>query len=56
MLNSEVPLDNSRRILLIDDSPAVLKAFSTILELHPSWEVIGKALNGIEGIAAFSEP
>jgi len=53
MLDSEVPLDNSRRILLIDDSPSVLKAFSTILGLHPDWEVIGKALNGIEGIALF---
>ena len=46
-------MDNSRRILLIDDSPSVLKAFSTILELHPSWEVVGKALNGVEGIALF---
>jgi CheY-like chemotaxis protein len=53
-LKPEVPLlENNRRILLIDDNPTVLKAFSTILELHPSWEVIGKALNGIEGIALF---
>ena len=46
-------MDHNRRILLIDDSPAVLKAFRTVLSLHPSWEIVGEALNGMDGVALF---
>jgi DNA-binding NarL/FixJ family response regulator len=46
-------MDLNRRILLIDDSPAVLKAFRTVLSLHPSWEIVGEASNGLDGIALY---
>ncbi len=44
-----------RRILLIDDSPIALKALKTVLGLHPSWEIVGEAENGPNGLALFHE-
>src|SRR5512138_3650183 len=46
-------MELNRRILLVDDSPAVLKAFRTVLSLHPSWEIVGEASNGRDGIALY---
>jgi DNA-binding NarL/FixJ family response regulator len=42
-----------RRILLVDDNPTVLRAFKTVLSLKPSWEIVGEALSGAEGLALF---
>jgi DNA-binding NarL/FixJ family response regulator len=44
-----------RRILLIDDSPITLKALRTVLGLRPSWQVVGEANDGIEGIRLFHQ-
>jgi DNA-binding NarL/FixJ family response regulator len=44
---------DDRRILLIDDSPLVLKALRTILELHPTWKIVGEANRGEDGLELF---
>jgi two-component system, NarL family, invasion response regulator UvrY len=44
---------DDRRILLIDDSPLVLKALRTILELHPTWKIVGEANSGEDGLELF---
>src|SRR3954468_2248349 len=44
-----------RRILLIDDSAIALKALRTVLGLHPTWEIVGKAENGQDGLRLFRE-
>jgi two-component system nitrate/nitrite response regulator NarL len=43
--------DGVRTILLIDDSPLTLNALRAILELKPTWKVIGQAENGVLGLA-----
>ena len=47
--------DGARTILLIDDSRVTLKAIRTILELHPTWKVVGEAENGIQGLALYQQ-
>ena len=44
-----------RRILLIDDSPLVLKALRTVLELHPTWKIVGEAESGEEALELFQK-
>ena len=44
-----------QRILLIDDSPIALKALRTVLGLRPSWEIVGEAESGKQGLELFGQ-
>jgi DNA-binding NarL/FixJ family response regulator len=40
----------SKRILIADDHPSILRRVRAILESHPNWEVCGEALDGREAV------
>ena len=43
-----------KRVLLVDDSAAIVKQLQKILEDSGIFEVIGHAKNGIEGIKLYT--
>lgn len=45
---------NTKRILVVDDSPAVIKRLTLIIE-SLGYEVVGTAVNGLEAIARSRE-
>ena len=44
-----------KRILIVDDSPVVLRALRDLLERQTDWKVCGEAENGKEAIAKAQE-
>lgn len=43
-----------KRILIVDDSPYILKTLASILEKHEC-EVVGKAMSGLEAVRLYRE-
>jgi len=43
-----------KRVLIVDDSPYILKTLAAILEKH-NCEVVGQAGNGLEGVRLYRE-
>jgi DNA-binding NarL/FixJ family response regulator len=39
-----------RRILVVDDHPAIRHMLHTFLELNPGWQVCGEASDGLEAV------
>jgi two-component system chemotaxis response regulator CheY len=44
---------SKKKVLLVDDSVAIARQLTTIVEAAGDFEVVGHALNGIEGIKLF---
>jgi len=40
----------SVRVLLIDDSKAVVRELRSLLSLNPGWLVCGEGINGVEAV------
>ncbi len=40
----------AKRIMVVDDNPAIRRALKNILEFTPEWEVCGEAADGRDGI------
>ena len=40
----------AKRIMVVDDNPAIRRALKNILEFTPGWEVCGEAADGRDGI------
>ena len=40
----------SVRVLLIDDSKAVVRELPSLLSLNPGWLVCGEEINGVEAV------
>jgi len=40
----------TKRVMLVDDNPAILQALHKVFELHCDWAVCGEAVSGREGI------
>jgi two-component system nitrate/nitrite response regulator NarL len=41
---------SKKRVLLVDDSAAIVKAVRPLFDSHPSFEVAGEASNGVEAV------
>lgn len=40
----------AKRIMVVDDNPAIRRIFRNILEFNAGWEVCGEAVDGKEGV------
>ncbi len=39
-----------KRVMLVDDNPAIRQALHNVFEFYSDWDVCGEAANGMEGI------
>lgn len=44
-----------KKILIVDDSPAVRRSLRVLLRQRPNWRVCGEAENGLEGVEKAKE-